>query len=130
MTIEHELIQVNGVGDATLNKLVAGGIETVVQLAGADAKDVMTMGLTGAQAGKIIAEANKLLEEMSPEFTPDEIGLSMEEIGEKEPPVYEEPEKVEKPQPPPEDKVAPSSTPIRNLSYIRMTSRRHRHRKR
>ena len=66
MTIEHELVQVNGVGDATLNKLVAGGIETITQLAEADTNAIVEMGFTSAQAGKIIAEANKVEEAGGP----------------------------------------------------------------
>jgi hypothetical protein len=63
MAIEHELVQVNGVGDATLNKLVAVGINTIAQLAEADIKTIVETGLTSAQAGKIIAEANDVLRE-------------------------------------------------------------------
>lgn len=70
MAIEHELIQVNGIGDAILNKLVAGGIETLIQLAEASLDHIVQMEIAPAIAGKIVDEAKKLLLEDKDKIAP------------------------------------------------------------
>jgi hypothetical protein len=75
--IAHELLLINGIGEATLNKLMSGGIDSIVQLSEAAIDYIINIDIPEAVATKIVSEAVTYLaqkgkEALTGEDTPEE----------------------------------------------------------